>query len=116
MLASLLFFVSTVFLVLVNIGQVRNANVLNQWYFFRFNVTDIVPSSVEGSAALNTLAASVGLHDFYDVGMWNYCEGYNDQGVTNCSSPQLLYWFDPVAIMQSQLLKGVESEFPPCQR
>jgi len=27
---------------------------------------------------LNSIARSLGLHDFYQVGLWNYCEGYND--------------------------------------
>jgi len=111
--ASLLWLLATIFLLLVNIGQVRNQSPLNSWYFFRFDVSNIIPSSVTDATVVNSFAKSVGLHDFYDVGMWNYCEGYyNDQGITDCSEPVVLYWFDPVAIMEQQLLKGAQIELP----
>lgn len=39
-------------------------------------------SSVSSSATLtlsNSIARTLGLHDFYQVGLWNYCEGYDDE-------------------------------------
>lgn len=33
------------------------------------------------SRLLNSVARSLGLHDFYQVGLWNFCEGYNDECV-----------------------------------
>jgi SUR7/PalI family len=109
--AGFFYFVATVFLLLVNIGQVSNRNILNQWYFFRFDVSNVVPQSVPNAALVNSIATTIGLHDYYDVGMWNFCEGYYSEGVTDCSKPVALYWFDPVTILQSQLLRGASSMF-----
>jgi hypothetical protein len=36
---------------------------------------------------LNSVARSLGLHDFYSVGLWNFCEGYNDEYVSPPNSP-----------------------------
>jgi hypothetical protein len=68
------------------------------------------------------------LHDFYQVGLWNFCEGYDDEqvpvhshrlreltlhrGVTHCSKPQNLYWFNPVQIILSELLAGATVALP----
>jgi hypothetical protein len=108
--ASLLWLLAFIFLLLVNIGQVRNQSPLNTWYFFRFDVSNIIPESTENAAVFNSFAKSVGLHDFYDVAMWGFCEGYYNEGVTDCSKPQLLYWFDPLAIMQKELLRGAQGK------
>ncbi|KAF4627945.1 hypothetical protein G7Y89_g10210 [Cudoniella acicularis] len=61
---------------------------------------------------VNSLARSLGLHDFYQVGLWNFCEGYNDEGITYCSSPQSLYWFNPVEILLNELLSGATITLP----
>lgn len=61
---------------------------------------------------VNSLARSLGLHDFYQVGLWNFCEGYNDEGITSCSKPQTLYWFDPVKILLNELLAGATVALP----
>lgn len=73
------------------------------------DISDIIPVSVPNAVLINSIAQSLGLHDFYTVGLWNYCEGYNGQGTTSCSDPQTLYWFNPVEIIQSQLLAGATS-------
>ena len=93
-------------MILVEIGETQNKDVMRSTYFININLSNIIPLSVPNAVLINSIAQSVGLHDFYRVGLWGYCEGYNDQGVTSCSSPQTLYWFNPVEIIQSQLLAG----------
>ncbi|KAL9122478.1 MAG: hypothetical protein Q9187_000970 [Circinaria calcarea] len=103
---SFLFLVSLVFLILINIGNVSNHHVLGDIYFFKLDTSRIIPTSVPNARLLNSLARSIGLHDFYQVGMWNFCEGYNGVGITACSKPRLLYWFNPVQILLEELLDG----------
>jgi hypothetical protein len=85
---------------------------LNDLYFIFLDVSDIVPVAVPDATLLNSIAQSLGLHDFYSVGLWGYCEGYFGQGVTDCSTPQTLYWFNPVEILRSQLLAGATIALP----
>jgi hypothetical protein len=61
---------------------------------------------------VNSLARSLGLHDFYQVGLWNFCEGYNNEGITHCSTPTSLYWFNPVEILLNELLAGATIALP----
>jgi hypothetical protein len=60
----------------------------------------------------NSLARSLGLHDFYQVGLWDFCEGYMDEGITYCSHPRALYWFNPVEILLNELLSGATIALP----
>jgi hypothetical protein len=62
---------------------------------------------------VNSIAQTLGLRDFYQVGLWNYCEGYKNIGVTHCSKPKTLYSFNPVEILLSELLAGASSETSP---
>lgn len=107
---SLCLLVSVVFLILVEVGNTSVGKNLNKIYFLKINVSDIIPVSVPDANLINSIAQSLGLHDFYTVGLWNYCEGYTNEGTTSCSSPETLYWFNPVEIIQSQLLAGATSE------
>lgn len=111
LITSFFLFVTVIFLILVEIGNTYNSGALPDWYFLKLNVTNVIPASVANYQLLNSIARSLGLHDFYQVGLWNYCEGYNAQGVTGCSHPQTLYYFNPVAIIQSELLAGASSTF-----
>ena len=110
LLSSFLLLVSVVFIILVEIGNTENSSIRNKIYFIKLDLSDIIPVAVPNAVLINSIAQSLGLHDFYTVGLWGYCEGYNGQGVTNCSSPQTLYWFNPVEIIQSQLLAGATGE------
>jgi hypothetical protein len=67
---------------------------------------------VPNSVLINSIARTLGLHDFYQVGVWSYCEGFNTEGVTSCSSPQKFYWFNPVEIILNQLLAGAVVALP----
>ena len=97
-------------LILIQIGNLSNMKVLKDLYFFKIDVANIVPSSVPNYKLANSLARSIGLHDFYQVGLWNFCEGYNNEGITECSKPVLMYWFNPVQILLDELLEGASSK------
>ena len=75
----------------------------------KLDLSHIMPQSVPNASLINSIARTLGLHDFYQVGLWNYCEGYGN-GITECSKPVTMYWFDPVSIMLSELLAGATSE------
>lgn len=107
---SFFLFVALVFLILVEIANLKNKSIINDWYFIRLDLSNVVPSSVPNFALINTIAQTLGLHDFYQVGLWGFCEGYQGEGVTFCSEPQTLYWFNPVEILRNELLAGASSK------
>ncbi|KAF9886126.1 hypothetical protein FE257_012061 [Aspergillus nanangensis] len=78
----------------------------------KIDLSNIVPLSVPNAVLINSIARSIGLHDFYQVGLWNFCEGYNDSGISHCSKPETLYWFNPVKILLSELLAGATIALP----
>ncbi|KAF1921807.1 SUR7/PalI family-domain-containing protein [Ampelomyces quisqualis] len=109
---SFFLFVALVFLILVEIANIKNKSIINDWYFIKLDLSNVVPSSVPNFALINTIAQSLGLHDFYQVGLWGFCEGYRGEGVTFCSEPQTLYWFNPVEILRNELLAGASINLP----
>ncbi|KAJ5333705.1 Actin cortical patch SUR7/pH-response regulator PalI [Penicillium brevicompactum] len=111
-LRSFLYLVAWIFLVLVVIGNVANKPVLRSTYFLYLDLSNIIPVSVPNAVLINSIAQTIGLHDFYQVGMWNYCEGYNANGITHCSKPETLYAFNPVEIILSELLSGASIALP----
>ncbi|KAF2461258.1 SUR7/PalI family-domain-containing protein [Lineolata rhizophorae] len=112
LLTSFLHFVSLVFLILAEIGNTYDMPVLRNTYFIKLDLSDIIPRSVPNAVLINSIARTLGLHDFYQVGLWNYCEGYNTDGITHCSDTTVLYWFNPVQILQSQLIAGATIALP----
>lgn len=60
----------------VMIGNTHPRAVLDSIYFFKLDLADIIPTSVPNASLINSIAQSIGLHDFYQVGLWNFCEGY----------------------------------------
>lgn len=96
----------------VLIGNTSPGKVLSSIYFFKLDLADIIPTSVPNASLINSIAQSIGLHDFYQVGLWNFCEGYLHEGVTYCSPPQTLYWFNPVEILTNELLSGATIALP----
>jgi hypothetical protein len=111
LLTSLLFLISVTAILLVQLANNR-VGFLNNLYFIFIDVSEIVPVSVPDASLINSIAQTLGLHDFYSVGLWGFCEGYFGQGVTECSPPQAGYWFNPVEILQSQLLAGATIALP----
>ncbi|MCJ1295175.1 hypothetical protein MMC34_006737 [Xylographa carneopallida] len=111
---SVFFFIALVMLILVQIGNLSNNHVLGDLYFFKIDTTNIILADPGTTSKLQqSIAESSGLHDFYQVGMWNFCEGYNDVGITACSRPALMYWFNPVQIILDELLNGKQVTLPP---
>lgn len=111
LLCSLLLLISIVFMILVEIGLTFNKPVLRNTYFINLDLSNIVPTTIPDSVLINTIAQTLGLHDFYRVGLWGFCEGYDGQGVTSCTKPQTLYWFNPVAIIENELVSGATSTY-----
>lgn len=109
LLRSFLYLVAWIFLLLVVIGNVSNRPVVRQTYFLKMDLSNIVPLSVGSDVLVNSIARSIGLHDFYQVGLWGFCEGYDDTGITHCSKPESLYAFNPVQIILNELLSGATS-------
>ena len=109
LLTSLLLLISLVFLILVEIGDTDISPIRNKIHFINLDLSNIIPVRVPQAVLINSIAQSLGLHDFYTVGLWGFCEGYNSEGVTYCSKPQTLYWFNPVEILQNELLAGATS-------
>ena len=107
-----LYLVSTVFLILVEIGNTSNLPVIRDTYFLRIGLANIIPEAVPNALFINSIARSIGLHDFYQVGLWDFCEGYIGEGITYCSKPKTLYWFNPVEIILSELLAGASIALP----
>lgn len=109
---SLLYLLAWIFVVLVVIGNLSNKPVLRSTYFLYLDLSNIIPLSVPNAVLINSIARSIGLHDFYTVGLWNFCEGYKDVGFTGCAKPQALYAFNPIDIILSELLYGASSMSP----
>lgn len=77
--AAFCYLLAVIFLILVLIGNIDDRAVINQTYFFKLDVSNVIPVSVPNAVLLNSVARSLGLHDFYQVGLWNFCQGYNDE-------------------------------------
>ena len=77
LLTAFLLFVSVIFLILVEIGGTKVNPTLNKIYFIKLDLSDIIPVSVPNAVLINSIAQTLGLHDFYTVALWGYCEGYN---------------------------------------
>ncbi|RDL38100.1 Uncharacterized protein BP5553_05533 [Venustampulla echinocandica] len=113
MLSSLFYLISLIFLILTIIGNINNKAVIRDTWIFNINLSKVIPVSTPADITfVNSLARSLGLHDFYQVGLWSFCEGYTNEGITFCSSPKALFWFNPVAILLNELLAGATITLP----
>ncbi|EFR04459.1 integral membrane protein [Nannizzia gypsea CBS 118893] len=94
-------------LALVGLGC-YNTSTLTDVYFAKVDMKDINTSPSGLNKQLQPLAhgleqakAKGDLHDFYIVGMWNYCYGDHKDGadkVTHCSPRQSKFWFNPAEV------------------
>jgi hypothetical protein len=109
-ISSFFLIITVIFMILVEVGNTKVGPVLSSIYFIRLDLSNIVPASVPNAVLINTIAETIGLHDYYQFGLWNFCEGYVSQGITDCSPTQALYWFDPVEILLNELLAGATSK------
>jgi len=84
------------------------------------NITSGINSIIGGAENIagdiaNDIAKDLGIHDFYTAHVMNFCEGFYKgnatkgvaMNVTSCSKPKGMYSFDPTAILQKELRKGV---------
>jgi hypothetical protein len=110
LLAAFLLLLSVIFLILVEVGNIGDRAVSRNTYFITIDLSHIVPVSVPNSLLINSIAQTLGLNDYYNVGLWNYCAGNIGEGLVYCSKPTTLWWFNPVDIIQSQLLAGASSK------
>ncbi|KAJ3572844.1 hypothetical protein NPX13_g4910 [Xylaria arbuscula] len=108
------YLLAIIFLILAEIGSTSDKPVLRDTYIFKLDLGNILPQSAPSGLTLqNSVARTLGLHDFYQVGLWNFCEGYNDDhGITKCSKPHFAFWFNPVKIILSELLSGASIALP----
>ncbi|KAI1756439.1 SUR7/PalI family-domain-containing protein [Xylaria castorea] len=110
---AFLYLAAIVFLILVEVGNTRNNSILGSMHFFKLDLTNVLVQSAPTSLSLqNSIARTLGLHDFYQVGLWNFCEGYQMEGITHCSKPDASFWFNPVAIILDELLSGASIALP----
>ncbi|KAI1113062.1 SUR7/PalI family-domain-containing protein [Nemania sp. NC0429] len=108
-----LYLAATIFLVLVEVGNTRNNTILGSMYFFKLDLTNVLAKSAPSGLELqSSIARTLGLHDYYQVGLWNFCEGYRDEGITHCSKPDASFWFNPVDIVLDELLAGASIALP----
>ncbi|KAI0400246.1 SUR7/PalI family-domain-containing protein [Xylaria palmicola] len=109
----LFYLVAIVFLILVELGNTKGHNALSNVYFFKLDLTHILAQSAPSTLTLqNSIARSLGLHDYYQVGLWNFCEGYQSEGITYCSKSSSSFWFNPVEILLNELLYGASIALP----
>jgi hypothetical protein len=86
--------------------------VIRSTYILKLDLANIIPATPGNLQLSSSLARSLGLHDFYQVGIWNFCEGYNNEGITHCSKPKAMFWFNPVEVLLSELLAGATIALP----
>lgn len=96
------------------IGNINTKPVIRSTHIILLDLSQIIPASYGNTIVFaNSIARSLGLYDFYTVGLWNYCAGYyNPREIIYCSSPKTLYWFNPVDILVSQLFAGATIVLP----
>ena len=96
------------------IGNINTHPVIQSTWIFHLDLSNVYAQAFDSTnlVFVNSIARSLGLHDFYQVGLWGYCEGYRNEGITGCSPPQALYWFNPVQILLSELLAGATIVLP----
>ncbi|KAJ1326697.1 claudin-like protein [Microdochium nivale] len=111
--ASICYLLTVVFLIIVEVANTPGSGPRQSIYFFKLDLSNIIAQALPpGLTLTNSIARTLGLHDFYQVGLWNFCEGYNNEGITYCSPPATMYWFNPVEIILSELFSGASIALP----
>ena len=109
-LTTFFFVVTLTFVILVEVGNISSHKpIVGSIWFLKLDLSNIIPRSVPNASLINSIARTLGLHDFYQVGLWNFCEGYESE-ISSCSKPKTLYWFNPVEIILNELLSGATSK------
>lgn len=100
--------VSLMTTVLVLLGNTHLNPVVDNFYFLKLDTSSLYPPQdsdlAESIMKYITDLSGAKLAHFYQVGLWNYCEGYEDKGITYCSKPSITHYFNPVEMMISKAL------------
>jgi hypothetical protein len=105
--SSVVYLIALILVILILLGNTANKPILRQIFFLKIRLSNIIPRSVPNAALVNSIARTIGLRDFYQVGLWNFCEGYDGStGISFCSTPTKMYYFNPVQIILDELLAG----------
>ncbi|RHZ62122.1 uncharacterized protein CDV56_100217 [Aspergillus thermomutatus] len=125
---------SLVCIIMVGLGCTKSSSAtLNNLYFFRANLQNLTTSSTVESTvssalesagvdvsssdlatALNEAQKQLNIKDFYDIGLWGYCDGDVSNGnykTSNCSKPKAEFYFDPITVWKLNDT-GVEDVLP----
>lgn len=92
-------------------GSINRNSTLDDLYFAKLdlsNFTSTVSANLQGGSTgtnLTTLGGALeaakqdfGMTDYYTVYLRGYCGWNGDDTYANCSSPQTIFWFDPISI------------------
>ncbi|CAK7216327.1 hypothetical protein SCUCBS95973_002775 [Sporothrix curviconia] len=105
-----LYLIATVLLIVAQTGSTNARQPSTDIFLFRFNLSVLFDESYGSGLNISDLALSeatadsLGLHNYYQAGLWGYCVGDSVSDFTSCSRPRLFYWFNPVAILLSEML------------
>jgi len=119
---------SLVCIILVCLGSTKRGS-LERLYFTRLDLRDISTDSFNKPEELYPLTkglqqadAAGNVHDFYSIGLWNYCYGDFLNGnymTTACTDRKTKFWFNPVEVwdldgkddnlLPDSLKKGLDS-------
>lgn len=102
-----------IFSTLVQIGCLSPKKLIGDWYFLELDLRYLHVSDLPDWVSNMPVNRLVGLHDFYRVGLWSYCAGLSEYGVVYCSKPIADFWFNPVRVLESELLIGSSSKCFP---
>ncbi|PLB39101.1 SUR7/PalI family protein [Aspergillus candidus] len=131
---------SLICLIMVGLGCTNsNSGSLNNLYFFRANLQNVTESSEVQSGvdqALDKLGKAnihvddgdiktaleqvqkqlgVTVADFYDIGLWGYCQGNvtkdNKYDTSECSKPKTEFWFNPMEVWNLEQT-GLQNALP----
>lgn len=76
---------------------------------------DINVSDGDIGAALDEVQKRFNIPDFYNIGLFGYCQGNittnDDFRVSNCSDPDAQFWFNPVEVWNLKRM-GLENAIP----
>ncbi|CAG8898121.1 unnamed protein product [Penicillium egyptiacum] len=127
---------SLICIIMVGLGCTKaSSDTLNNLYFIRLDLSNIsqgsgVTSEItdrladagitsvtaeEVSATIKTFQDDGNIADFYDIGLWGYCEGNSTNGkdtVSTCTDPKAQFYFNPSSILgmsEAQLEKELGS-------
>ncbi|KGO75206.1 Actin cortical patch SUR7/pH-response regulator PalI [Penicillium italicum] len=125
---------SLICIIMVGLGCTKaSSSTLNNLYFIRLDLSNISSGSAltseitdrlndagitdvtaeEVSATIKTLQSDAKIADFYDIGLWGYCEGNstnNKDTVSSCTDPKAQFYFNPASVLgvsETQLEKEI---------